>query len=176
MKTSALLEHIERLSDRERRVVAHLLSHRPITRDIAQDFIDQQSFGDRVADRVAAFGGSWRFILLFLGVMSVWMIFNIADTRRFDPYPFILLNLVLSCLAALQAPVIMMSQNRQVDKDRMDARHDYEVNLKAELEVAGLHVKVDELRQAQWQELILLQQRQMQLLEDIRSVLAGRDS
>ena len=112
-----------------------------------------------MADRVAAFGGSWTFIGLFLGMMVVWMIINIFEHTPFDPYPFILLNLCLSCLAALQAPVIMMSQNRQSLKDRLDASHDYEVNLKAETEIVSLHLKMDELRERQWASLMEIQQR-----------------
>jgi uncharacterized membrane protein len=118
---------------------------------------------------VAAFGGSWTFILLFLGIMTVWILLNVAAGKTFDPYPFILLNLVLSMLAALQAPVIMMSQNRQSVKDRLDATHDYEVNMKAEMEIIALHTKMDELRQGQWDELIKLQQAQLELLQELRN-------
>ena len=101
-----------------------------------------------MADRVAAFGGSWTFIILFVIIMVAWMIYNLVSPQKFDVFPFIFLNLVLSCLAALQAPVIMMSQNRQSDKDRLNAQLDYEVNLKiSEMEVMALHTKVDELRE-----------------------------
>src|SRR6185295_10578400 len=126
------------------------------------------TFGERLADRIAAFGGSWTFLLLFLVVLVSWVGLNsLVLARRheaFDPYPYILLNLFLSMIAALQAPIIMMSQNRQAAKDRLDAAHDYEVNLKAELEILSLHEKVDELRERKWGELIELQQEQIRML------------
>jgi len=127
-----------------------------------------------MADRVASFGGSWTFISLFVCVMVTWILLNsfilVRLNSSFDPYPYILLNLVLSMLAAIQAPIILMSQNRQAYKDRLTAEHDYEVNLKAELEITGLHEKVDSLREKQWNELISIQQEQLgflrQLVED----------
>ncbi len=127
------------------------------------------SYGDRIADSVARFGGSWPFILLFLAMLVLWMGANSLELllRPFDPYPFIFLNLLLSCLAALQAPVIMMSQNRQTARDRLQAEHDYEVNLKAELEIEGLHQKMDGLREDQWADLVRMQQRQILLLEQV---------
>jgi len=127
------------------------------------------TLGERVADRVAQFGGSWRFIGLFGGILVVWMVINawVLATHPFDPYPFILLNLVLSTLAALQAPVIMMSQNRQAHKDRMHAQQDYEVNLMAEIEIRDLHDKLDSLRFKQWHELWHIQKRQIELLEHL---------
>jgi len=119
-----------------------------VTRNTNVQEAEMLTVGQRVADRVAAFGGSWSFILLFAAVIVVWMAVNVvAAVRHFDPYPFILLNLVLSTLAALQAPVIMMSQNRQAFKDRLNAEADYQVNLKAELEVAHLHKKVDRMHE-----------------------------
>ena len=136
--------------------------------DTNREFDKTLSFGQRMADKVAAFGGSWAFIGIFAAILFVWIVLNVilVSQRRhaFDPYPFILLNLVLSTLAALQAPVIMMSQNRQAAKDRLDASHDYEVNLKAELEIMALHEKVDALREKQWEDLIQLQQKQIDLL------------
>jgi uncharacterized membrane protein len=123
-------------------------------------------FGERLADRIATFGGSWSFILMFLAVLLGWIAWN-SERASFDPYPFILLNLVLSCLAAMQAPVIMMSQNRMAAKDRLDARHDYEVNLKAEMEIMQLHGKLDELQQRAWSQLIELQQAQLEALQRI---------
>jgi uncharacterized membrane protein len=145
MELNAIVDHITRLEERERRVLAHLLMRKPIARDINEQLEKEATFGQRIADRVAALGGSWTFIFAFLAMMLVWMLFNLEKTKPFDPYPFILLNLVLSCLAALQAPVIMMSQNRQNARDRLDARHDYEVNMKAELEIERLHARIDEL-------------------------------
>jgi len=127
------------------------------------------TFGERVADKVAQFGGSWGFIGLFGGILLAWMAVNtfVLVDRPFDPYPFILLNLVLSTLAALQAPVIMMSQNRQAAKDRMHAQQDYEINLMAEIEIRDLHDKLDSLRFKQWHELWHIQKRQIELLEHL---------
>lgn len=174
MNTNALIEQIQALDERERAVVAALLNQSTIARDINQEFSGQLTFGQRVADRVASFGGSWSFLGLFLGAMAIWILFNVGRPAVFDPYPFILLNLVLSCVAAIQAPVIMMSQNRQSERDRLDARHDYEINLKAEMEVMGLHTKVDELRDRQWAALVALQERQIEMLQQIQARLEER--
>ena len=127
------------------------------------------STGQRIADNVAAFGGSWTFILSFLFFLLLWIAFNVfwLHNRGFDPYPFILLNLILSCIAALQAPVIMMSQNRQEEKDRERAKKDYMTNLKSELEIRGLHEKIDFLILQQQQQLFEIQQIQMDMLNDI---------
>lgn len=168
MDANALLKQIQELSDRERRVIGSWLKRKPVSLDINQQFREQLTLGQRLADRVATFGGSWTFIFLFLAGMMVWMLINAERTSAFDPFPFILLNLILSCLAALQAPVIMMSQNRQAAKDRLEAHYDYQVNMKAEMEIMDLHAKLDKLRDAQWSELIALQQRQVELLEEIR--------
>ncbi len=174
MDTNRLIQQIQQLDEQERAVVAALLNQSTIARDINQEFSGQLTFGQRVADRVASFGGSWSFLGLFLGSMLLWILSNVGRPEAFDPYPFILLNLVLSCVAAIQAPVIMMSQNRQSVRDRLDARHDYEINLKAEMEVMGLHTKVDELRDTQWAALVALQQRQIEMLTHIQSHLERR--
>lgn len=128
-----------------------------------------ENFGQRLADKVASFGGSWKFIILFSIIIIIWITANIVilANKGFDPYPFILLNLILSCLAALQAPVIMMSQNRQEEKDRERAKQDYLVNLKAELEIRTLHEKLDHLIIHQQQELLNIQQVQVEMMEDI---------
>jgi uncharacterized membrane protein len=125
------------------------------------------TFGERVADKVASFGGSWTFILSFLGILVIWMAVNVSGllSAAFDPFPFILLNLVLSCLAALQAPVIMMSQKRQEEKDRLRSENDYMINLRAELEIRQLHEKIDHQMARQWERLAELQQIQIELLE-----------
>jgi len=158
----------EDLGERERKVARHLATKTPIARNTSQEFAGQLTFGQRLADRVAAFGGSWTFISLFGAVLLFWIALNwfllLRLNSTFDPYPYILLNLVLSMLAAIQAPVILMSQNRQANRDRLDAEHDYEVNLKAELEIMALHEKVDGLREKQWGELIAIQQDQLRLL------------
>ena len=134
--------------------------------------------GQSLADKVARFGGSWTFIIAFLFVLFVWIAFNamVIDNLIFDPYPFILMNLILSCIAALQAPVIMMSQNRQEEKDRQRAQNDYIINLKAELEVRSLHKKMDLLLEEQIVTLFAIQQKQIHLLNDISARLnAGHE-
>lgn len=156
------------LAERERRIVEAVLDRRPVARDVHQAWLDDRTFGQRMADRIAAFGGSWPFIGLFMLFLAGWMILNsvlLARRGAFDPYPYILLNLILSTLAALQAPVIMMSQNRQAERDRLNAANDYQVNLKAEVEIRALHDKLDALREADWAELVRLQQVQIRMLE-----------
>lgn len=166
-----LQQEWQTLSEHEQQAVQHFLKGRHISRNTNVIFADKRTFGEQVADRVAGFGGSWSFIFLFCAVLVAWVILNsfilTHQGGAFDPYPYILLNLFLSMLAALQAPVILMSQNRQAAKDRLDATHDYEVNLKAELEVRALHEKVDGLREQQWLELIELQREQLRLLTQI---------
>ena len=140
----------EDLTPREQQVIERIAKRLAVSRDVNTTYDSGLSFGDRAADRIAAFGGSWSFILLFVAAITVWVGLNGAVlvfwSEPFDPYPFILLNLFLSLIAALQAPIIMMSQNRQAAKDRLQAEHDYEVNLKAEIEIMALHEKLDELR------------------------------
>lgn len=132
----------------------------------------RQPFANKVADSVAAFGGSWKFIISFMAFLVIWMILNIILLRRpFDPYPFILLNLFLSAIAAIQAPVIMMSQNRKEDRDRRRAASDYLINLKAEIEVRNLHQKIDLLISEQMQTLFEIQKVQMDLMEEIQGKL-----
>ncbi|WP_337267856.1 DUF1003 domain-containing protein [Oryzifoliimicrobium ureilyticus] len=154
------------LSNLENEVVESLQSHDVLAENIEEDYEDHRSIGDRVADAVAAFGGSWTFILSFLLFLVVWMGANvlIGDTKAFDPYPFILLNLILSTIAAFQAPIIMMSQRRTEAKDRLRALNDYKVNLKAELEIRHLHEKVDHLLNRQWERLTEIQQIQIEMM------------
>lgn len=153
------------LTPKEREILTTALEKRALSRDPAADFDDKLTLGQRLADGVASFGGSWGFIAGFGVFLLVWTGANIAlATRAFDPYPFIFLNLMLSMLAAIQAPVIMMSQNRQAAKDREVSAHDYEVNLKAEIEIMALHEKLDQMRNAELRELITKQQEQIELL------------
>jgi uncharacterized membrane protein len=154
------------LSSLSREVVESLESGR--IQEEMPDFETPGSFGERAADRVASFGGSWVFILTFLAVLMGWILLNAVGlmAQPFDPYPFILLNLVLSCVAALQAPVIMMSQRRQETKDRQRSQSDYQVNLKAELEIRMLHEKIDHQLAHQWDKLVEMQQIQIDLLEE----------
>ena len=159
--TNTLMTEIARLNDMERRIVSRFIDRQRVARDITAVPL---SVGDRIADRVASFGGSWTFIGIAVAAISVWMGINIVSRQPFDPYPYILLNLVLSCLAALQAPVIMMSQNRQGAHDRLDAQHDYEVNTKAEIEIVALHTKLDEIRDQKWAQLVAMQEQQLALL------------
>jgi uncharacterized membrane protein len=157
------------LDENAQRVARHLAGHTPIARNTAQDEEEAASFGQRAADAIARFGGSWAFILAFIGLILFWVALNSLVLARygaaFDAYPYILLNLFLSMLASVQAPLILMSQNRQAEKDRANAEHDYEVNLKAELEIMLLHEKIDALRETQWRELVAMQAQQIELLE-----------
>ncbi|RBA24505.1 DUF1003 domain-containing protein [Herminiimonas fonticola] len=158
----------EQLDESAQKVTHHVAARTHIARDTGKDYDEKASRGQRAADAVAAFGGSWAFIGLFGAIMFTWVLLNsfilLHYDKAFDPYPYILLNLVLSMLAAIQAPVILMSQNRQAEKDRLNAKHDYEVNLKAELEIMLLHEKLDVLREGQWNTLLELQKEQLALL------------
>jgi uncharacterized membrane protein len=158
------------ISDLEQRVAESLATHDTLSENVEAAFEEKRSFGEVVSDHLASFGGSWMFILSFLGLLAIWMAYNSAEgtSAAFDPYPFILLNLVLSCLAALQAPVIMMSQKRQETKDRLRSLNDYQVNLKAELEIRHLHEKIDHLINKQWQRLAEIQQLQLEIMQDRR--------
>ncbi len=161
----------ESLTQGEKLVLKKITDRLHISRNVIKEHEEQYSFGQRLADKVAAFGGSWAFIILFGGILLTWIGFNslvlIQWNKAFDPYPYILLNLMLSMIAALQAPIIMMSQNRQAVKDRADAEHDYEVNLKAELEIAALHEKIDSLRQEQLEQLLVRQQDQLDMIKKL---------
>ena len=160
----SLTAQITRLNDMERRIIDRFIHRERVARDITAR---PQAFGDRIADQVAAFGGSWTFIMIAVALIAAWMGTNALLGKAFDPYPYILLNLVLSCLAALQAPIIMMSQNRQAAHDRLDAQHDYEVNVKAELEIVALHAKLDEIRDQKWAALVKAQDEQIRLLTQL---------
>jgi uncharacterized membrane protein len=157
------------LSGLEESVLRSLKDHDLMATDVHEDFEDRLTLGQRMADRIATFGGSWTFLLSFFGFLLIWIGINsyVLLMRPFDPFPFILLNLILSCLAAIQAPVIMMSQNRQEAKDRVRAEHDYQINLKAELEIRHLHEKMDHLLVQQWERLVEIQQVQIELLEQM---------
>lgn len=155
------------LSQLEMEVVESLAANETLAEDVEKSFERERTFGDRMADALATFGGSWGFIGFFAGFLACWIVFNLIVMGRaqFDPYPFILLNLVLSCLAAIQAPVIMMSQKRVEVRDRMRAENDFKVNLKAELEIRHLHEKLDHLLGQQWERLAQIQEIQLDLLE-----------
>ncbi|WP_333876528.1 DUF1003 domain-containing protein [Methylobacter sp.] len=161
----------ESLDEAHKKVAEHVTGQKHIAKNTAKEFDKNTTFGQRAADAVAAFGGSWTFIILFALILIVWIILNsfilVKYSDSFDPYPYILLNLFLSMLAAIQAPIILMSQNRQAEKDRLNAEHDYEVNLKSELEIMMLHEKMDLLREKQWIELLAIQTEQIRLLSGL---------
>ena len=167
--TELLARERGELSDLEKQVLESLAREETVSENVEEEYEDERTFGERAADVVADFGGSWNFILAFALVLVIWMAFNVwaAANAVFDPYPFILLNLVLSCLAAIQAPIIMMSQKRQEDKDRLRSENDYKVNLKAELEIRHLHDKVDHIITRQWERLAEIQQIQLEILQDM---------
>ena len=168
-------EHGE-YSDLDRQVAESIAAQDTIAENIQEDYDEHRSFGERVSDGLAAFGGSWAFLISFALVLAAWMAVNVTmgEMRAFDPYPFILLNLVLSCLAAIQAPIIMMSQSRQDKKDRLRSNNDYRVNLKAELEIRHLHEKMDHLVTKQWQRLAEIQQIQLEMLQEMRTRVARK--
>ncbi len=157
------------LPERDQRVLNRIAKRAHISRDLEHEFSARLTFGERLSDRVAEIGGSWGFIVGFGVFLVAWAIFNsfILATNAFDPYPYIFLNLLLSMIAAIQAPVIMMSQNRQAEKDRLAAAHDYEVNLKAEIEIMALHEKLDALRIDRIDAVIAGQQDMIRLLAQL---------
>jgi uncharacterized membrane protein len=173
---AAYVEHIMKLEKEEtkgleKEVVRSMREHELLAKNINDDFYEGLTYGERLSDRIAAFGGSWKFIIFFISMLFIWIVINtiVLISKPFDPYPFILLNLILSCVAAIQAPVIMMSQNRQEAKDRLRAEHDYKVNLKAELEIRHLNEKMDHLLMNQWQRLLEIQQLQTEIMGEILS-------
>ncbi|MBN1929924.1 MAG: DUF1003 domain-containing protein [Chlorobiaceae bacterium] len=167
---SLLEEEKGELSELDKEVIEGLRKHEILSANPDIDFEKNLSLGQRLADHIADFGGSWKFIIIFGVFIFAWMTINVVAVfaKPFDPYPFILLNLVLSTLAAIQAPVIMMSQNRQEERDRKRAIYDYKVNLKAELEIRQLHQKVDHLLSKQWERLVEIQEIQMELINELR--------
>ncbi|MCX6127358.1 MAG: DUF1003 domain-containing protein [Proteobacteria bacterium] len=164
------------LSKLESDVVENIKRQELVTENVETAMERQLTLGERMADSIASFGGSWWFLSLFALVLFVWIAINSVKilSAPFDPFPFILLNLVLSCIAAVQAPVIMMSQNRQESKDRVRSENDYRINLKAELEIRHLHAKIDLLLTHQWQRLLEIQQIQMEMMEQIGVAAAGK--
>jgi uncharacterized membrane protein len=162
-------DEIGELSKLETEVLESIKKSEILAKNIDPEIDDTLTFAQRVADKIASFGGSWTFILLFLFFIGLWMFVNVflLLAKPFDPYPFILLNLLLSCVAAFQAPVIMMSQHRQESRDRLRSEHDYQINLKAELEIRQLNEKMDHLLIHQGQRLLEIQQVQVELMEEI---------
>jgi len=158
------------LSELDRQVAQSLATHETLAANVEEDFEEKRTLGERLSDHLASLGGSWMFIVGFGIALAIWIVFNLAwgDRQPFDPYPFILLNLILSCLAAIQAPIIMMSQKRLEAKDRLRGFNDYQVNLKAELEIRHLHEKIDHLINKQWQRLAEIQQLQLEIMQERR--------
>jgi uncharacterized membrane protein len=165
----AIKEDIGEITQLESEVMESIREQELIADDLNKKFDQNLSIGEHLSDKIASFGGSWKFIIIFGTVLFAWIFFNLASITNapFDPFPFIFLNLVLSCIAAIQAPVIMMSQNRQESKDRMRAELDYKVNLKAELEIRHLKAKLDQLASHQWRRLLEVQELQTQLMSEI---------
>jgi uncharacterized membrane protein len=156
------------LTKLEQEVVQSLADHETLAENIEAEWVGNRTLGEQLSDHLASFGGSWMFIIIFFVILFVWMAFNALtfEQQRFDPYPYILLNLVLSCLAAIQAPIIMMSQKRQEAKDRLRSENDFRVNLKAELEIRHLHEKIDHILTRQWERLAEIQQIQLEMMQD----------
>jgi uncharacterized membrane protein len=173
---SMLMKDKGQLSEIERQVAETTAKHDFMSKDFTHEEEDRITFGEKLSDKIAEFGGSWKFIISFILFMCIWIGGNvlILSSKSFDPYPFILLNLILSCIAALQAPVILMSQNRSGMKDRQRAINDFQVNLKSEIEIRHLHEKVDHLITTQIQHIHELQQIQMEILEDINKKLKAK--
>ena len=171
-----LTEEKGTLSEFEKEVFDSIVERDLLSKNVDAAYETKASWGEKLSDKIAKFGGSWPFIILFLLLILIWITINliILTNRGFDPYPFILLNLVLSCVAAIQAPVIMMSQNRQESKDRARSMHDYQVNLKAEMEIRGLHDKMDHLLKEQGMRMLEIQQIQMEMIEEISKNLKTR--
>jgi uncharacterized membrane protein len=167
---------IGQLTSFEETVLASIKDNTSLTNKIDLEDQDDRSFGQRLADKVATFGGSWTFIISFALFLLVWISVNIVwlSNKGFDPYPFILLNLILSSLAAIQAPVIMMSQNRQETKDRERAQKDYMVNLKSELEIRMLHEKIDHMVLNQQQEIMELHKKQTAMIRDLMKQISNK--
>jgi len=164
-----LEDEVGELSVLDNEVIESLHQHEILASNIEEQFERKLTFGERLSDQIASFGGSWRFIILFGVVLVLWIVLNAALllNRGFDPFPFILLNLILSCLAAMQAPIIMMSQNSAELRDRLRSENDYKINLKAELEIRHLHEKLDHLLRRQYNRLFEIQQIQIELLQEL---------
>ena len=167
--TEVLKKERGELTNLENKVLSSIKEQETIAQNINVEFDKKLTFGEKLADKIANFGGSWTFIIIFIGLLIMWIILNSMHLlgKNFDPYPFILLNLILSCIAAIQAPVIMMSQNRMEAKDRLRAKNDYLVNLKAELEIRNLNERIDNLLTDQWQRLLEIQKIQLDIMNEI---------
>ena len=166
---SSLQSEKGEVTNLEYELIKSMQQHELITKNVDTSVEQKWTFGERLADKIATFGGSWSFLICFAIFLAIWIIINtvVMVAHPADPYPFILLNLILSCIAAIQAPVIMMSQNRQETKDRLRSENDYQINLKAELEIQHLHEKLDHLLMHQWDRLAEIQEMQLDLLSEM---------
>jgi uncharacterized membrane protein len=175
--TSLIIQEKGELAIIDEDVMDAIKNNAILSENIQEEIETELSFGEKIADKVATFGGSWTFIIAFFSFILIWMLINIfvLASKPFDPYPFILLNLILSCLAAIQAPIIMMSQNRQEQKDRQRSEHDYKINLKAELEIKLLSEKIDHLLVHQNKKLLEIQEVQTDYLEDLLKEIKKRN-
>ena len=174
--SNSLLSELGELTQLEKTVIKSITDRTIVSGNLDEDDSEGSTFGQRVADKVASFGGSWTFIISFGVFLVLWIASNIIllSNKGFDPYPFILLNLILSCIAAMQAPVIMMSQNRREEKDRERARNDYMINLKSELEIRMLHEKIDHLTIHQHEQIMEIQRQQTEMMEKLLDTLNGK--
>lgn len=174
--SNALLAELGELTDLEKTVIKSITDHTIVSGNLDDDDNEVATFGQRVADKVATFGGSWTFIISFGVFLLLWIASNVIllSNKGFDPYPFILLNLILSCIAAMQAPVIMMSQNRREEKDRERAKNDYMINLKSELEIRMLHEKIDHLTIHQHEQIMEMQQQQSEVMKKLLDTLNAK--
>ncbi len=165
---------IGEISKLEQDVIKSISTQELLSENANEAYEDTLTFGEKIADKISTFGGSWKFIFIFFGVLVGWMFLNsmILMSDAYDPYPYILLNLVLSCLAAIQAPIIMMSQNRRGERERIQAENDYKVNLKSELQIRQLHSKLDKFTTSQWQTLLKTQQIQTDLMHELTKIRA----
>ena len=169
---SSLIEEEDgNVKELNRQVLKSINDNQIIVENVNSAIVESRKIGDVISDKVAIFGGSWRFMILFFVILTLWILMNgvFLLSKAFDPYPFILMNLILSCIAAIQAPIIMMSQNRQEKKDRIRSENDYRVNLKSEIEIRTLHEKVDHLLLDQWSKMMKIQEIQVEILEEIRA-------
>jgi uncharacterized membrane protein len=169
--TSLIEEESGTIQTLEKEVLESINNNELVAENINASQQKHMSLGDLISDRVAMFGGSWKFIIIFFIVLGTWIVLNSVAlaVKPFDPYPFILMNLILSCIAAIQAPIIMMSQNRQEEKDRIRSENDYKINLKSEIEIRTLHEKVDHLLLDQWAKMMQIQEMQIEALDEIKN-------
>ncbi|HRG46126.1 MAG TPA: DUF1003 domain-containing protein [Leptospiraceae bacterium] len=174
--SSIIEEEKGSIQELEKAVLVSIEANEILSSNINITVEEYSNIGDKISDQVAFFGGSWKFIILFFIIFILWIIMNslLLQNKKFDPFPFILMNLILSCIAALQAPIIMMSQNRQAAKDRIRSDNDYKINLKSEIEIRTLHEKVDHLLLDQWSKMMKIQAMQIEMLEEIKKKMEKR--